>query len=77
MPTPRKGYYNAEGKRLPSVTTVIGKWKDSIEGLLGWANKCGMEGKHHRDVSGDAADSGTLTHLMVEKWIEKNWKKKS
>lgn len=40
----RRGYYDANGKRLPSVTTVIGAtlgW--SKDGLVGWAYRKGVE----------------------------------
>lgn len=72
----RRNYKNAEGQRLPGVTTVIGQnlgWNK--EPLLIWANKMGQEGKHHRDVSEKAADTGTIAHAMVEAELkEQDWK---
>ena len=65
MPTPREGYYAADGKRVPGVTTVIGRFKDS-GGLIHWAWNEGKEGRDYRDTSGKAADIGTLAHAFVE-----------
>lgn len=38
MPTPKQGYYTEAGKRVPSVTTVISRFKDS-GALIHWANQ--------------------------------------
>lgn len=38
MPTPAKGYYTADGQRVPSVTTILSRFKDS-GALLWWANR--------------------------------------
>lgn len=66
MARPSGGYYNAAGKRVPGVTTITGCWKPSVEGLLVWANKLGLEGKNHREARDEAASIGTLVHDMVE-----------
>ena len=59
--------YKIDGKRVPSVTTVISNCKiGGIEPLLFWANRCGLEGKNHREVSDKAADAGTCAHAMIE-----------
>lgn len=42
MGTPKGGYFNNAGVKLPSVTTVLGRFKDS-GGLLFWAYKTGRE----------------------------------
>lgn len=79
MATPKDGYRNAAGDRIPGTTTVIGRFKDS-GGLIQWAYKQGREhgdlsarGKdaprHLYDVSGKAADIGTAAHSMVEAHI--------
>ena len=69
MGRPANGYY-MDGKRIPSVTTVISNCKiGGIEPLLSWANRMGMEGKHHRQESSKAADAGTCAHDMIEAWI--------
>ncbi|MGD0497553.1 MAG: PD-(D/E)XK nuclease family protein [Bryobacteraceae bacterium] len=67
MPTPRKGYW-LDGKRLPSVTTVLSRFKES-GGLIHWAWTLGTEGKDYRDVKQAAADAGTCAHDMVECFI--------
>lgn len=59
--------YKVDGQRVPSVTTIISNCKlGGIEPLLIWANKCGQEGKSHRDVGNQAADAGTCAHDMIE-----------
>lgn len=74
--------HRVDGKRVPSVTTVTGRFKDS-GGLIFWANavglgdrdcddqepckKCGLRaGKNHRDVVKKAADIGDLGHDYIE-----------
>ncbi len=72
MATPRKGYWlEIDGKntRLPSVTTVLGRFKES-GGLMQWAFKQGQEGKASLYEERDkAAECGTLAHEMVELYI--------
>ncbi len=38
MPTPREGYYLKDGTRVPSVTTILGRYKDA-GGLINWSWK--------------------------------------
>jgi hypothetical protein len=38
MPTPKKGYYTQKGERVPGVTTILGRFKDS-GALIHWANQ--------------------------------------
>lgn len=59
-------YYNQSGKRLPSVTTVIGKLGLNKRVLMHWAWKMGTEGKDYRKVTDEAANIGTIAHAMVE-----------
>lgn len=69
MPTAKNGYYLADGKtRVPSVTTVIGRFKES-GGLIHWAWWLGKEGKDYRQERDNAAEAGTLAHAAVEAWI--------
>ena len=73
MATPSEGYKNAEGKRIPGTTTIIGRFKDS-GGLLYWAfeqGKLAQQGKIQKlyDKAEEAAAIGTLAHEMVEKFI--------
>lgn len=70
MPTQAKGYFLNNGDRVPSVTTVLGRFKES-GGLIHWAWKLGMEGKDYRQVRDAAADAGTLAHAAVDDWIHK------
>ena len=66
MPTPRKGYYLADGTtRVPSVTTITGRFKDS-GGLIYWAWQQGVDGKDFREERDKAAEAGSLSHAMVE-----------
>lgn len=79
MPTPKQGYRLADGTKVPSVTTILSRFKES-GGLMKWAYSTGRE--HGRlealgqdaptglyDVSGKAADIGTAAHAMVEAHI--------
>ena len=68
MPTPKKGYHLSDGTRIPSVTTIINRYKDS-GGLIWWAWNEGIEGRDYRDTRDKAADAGTLAHEMVEDWL--------
>src|SRR5512139_183267 len=74
MPTPLKGYY-LNGTRIPSTSTIIGRFKDS-SGLMPWAFNQGMKrglageatAKLYDDTS--AVDIGTAAHAMVEARIK-------
>lgn len=68
MPTAKGGYYLANGDRVPSVTTVIGRFKNAGP-LMWWAWDCGMKGIDYRDAAQRAADAGTLAHAAVEAWV--------
>lgn len=68
MATPKAGYKNAEGKRIPGTTTIIGRFKDS-GGLIQWAYNQGKDGKTLYEERDKAAECGTLAHEMVEKFI--------
>jgi hypothetical protein len=68
MPTQKGGYYLKSGERVPSVTMVIGRFKEA-GGLIHWAWKLGKEGKDYREVRDQAADAGTMAHAAMEAWI--------
>lgn len=72
MATPRQGYWLViDGKktRLPSVTTILSRFKES-GGLLHWAFKQGQEGASHLyEKRDEAAECGTLAHEMVEHYV--------
>ena len=61
-------YKLASGERVPSVTTIIGRFKEA-GGLIHWAWTLGKEGKDYREERDRAADAGTLAHLAVESYI--------
>lgn len=65
MARPKGGYYLKDGTRVPSVTTIIGRFKDA-GGLVHWAWKLGMEGRDYREERDAAAAAGTLAHTMLE-----------
>jgi hypothetical protein len=70
MPTPRKGYFTADGSKVPSVTTILSRWKES-GGLMQWAFQQGQAGKSHLyEEAEKAADIGTCAHAMVEMHIK-------
>ncbi len=67
---PTSGYRNAAGERVPGVTTIIGRFKDS-GALLHWAfaqGRLAEQGKIDSlyDNRDKAADAGTLAHDMIE-----------
>jgi len=69
MPTQKAGYYLKDGTRVPSVTTVLGRFKEAGP-LMMWAWRCGKDGKDFREERDKAADSGTLAHAAVEAWVK-------
>ena len=66
----REIYKDSEGNRLPSVTTILSRFKDS-GGLLYWANQQGLAGKTLDEARMPAASAGTLAHDMVEASLNK------
>jgi hypothetical protein len=72
VPNPKTGHftYKINGKRVPSVTTVISGnlgWNTRI--LMAWQAKLFRAGKDPENVSKDACDVGTLVHEMIEHHI--------
>jgi hypothetical protein len=66
MARPYVGYKNAAGEKIPGVTTIIGRFKES-GGLLHWAFKQGQSGAPSLYAERDkAAESGTLAHDLIE-----------
>lgn len=65
MPHPKAGYHTKDGARVPGVTTIVSRWKES-GGLLHWAWECGMQGIDINKVRDDAADAGTCCHEMID-----------
>lgn len=73
MPHPKGGYKTRDGKKVPGVTTIIGRFKDS-GALLWWAFEQGQAAERGEinslyDKRDEAAEAGTLAHLMVENYI--------
>ena len=63
-------YKLQDGTTVPSVTTVLGRFKDAGP-LMHWAWRCGVDGKDFRKVRDEAADAGTLAHGAVEAWVKR------
>ena len=61
---PTQIYKTKDGKRVPSVTTITGRFKES-GGLIWWAWDLGIQGIDYRKVRDSAADAGTLAHAMI------------
>jgi predicted RecB family nuclease len=60
-----EAYKTADGKRVPSVTTILSRFKDS-GGLLYWANNQGLDGKTLAEARKAPLDTGSLVHRMIE-----------
>lgn len=60
----KKGYYAADGKRIPSVTTVLGDVLDK-PALRRWAWNLGMKGIDIDSYVDDLAEVGKLAHRMI------------
>lgn len=69
MATQKGGYY-LDGERLPSVTTILSRFKES-GALLYWAWNEGREGRDYRETRDKAADAGSAAHEMVQCWKTK------
>lgn len=70
MGTQKNGYYLKNGSRVPSVTTVLGRFKDAGP-LMYWSWDCGMKGLDYRALRDQAADAGTMAHAAVEAWVKR------
>jgi len=73
VPHPKQGYRTKDNKKVPGVTTIIGRFKDS-GGLLWWAfaqGKLAEQGVINSlyDKRDEAAYAGTLAHSLVEAHI--------
>lgn len=63
-----KPYKTKDGTRVPSVTTVLSRFKQ-CDGLMAWAFQQGVDGKDFRESRDEAAGAGTLAHLMIEQYL--------
>ena len=66
MPT---GDYILKDKKLPSVTTIIGRFKNAT-GLIIWSNQLGLKGLNYFDELKKAGDTGTSLHDLAELHIK-------
>lgn len=57
-------YKNADGKRLPGVTTIV-SLLDKPQ-LKAWANRLGLQGIDLNSYMDDLASVGTLAHEMIQ-----------
>ena len=62
-------YKTQDGKRVPSVTTILGILNKPA--LLQWAWQCGVDGLDYRTVRDTAGDIGTLAHYMILSHLRK------
>ncbi len=88
MSRPKPYYATVDGKkvRVPSVTTITGRFKDS-GALIYWANQVGLgekacdeqeqcrtcgrkPGKMHRDAMNVAAGIGTYAHALIDNFVK-------
>jgi hypothetical protein len=63
-----KAYKTADGKRVPSVSTITGRFKES-GGLVHWAWQLGIDGIDYRAARDKAADVGHLVHERIDAYI--------
>jgi hypothetical protein len=70
MATPRQGYFTSDGLKVPSVTTIIGRFKES-GALIRWAFKQGEMGVPLYEKRDAAGDVGTYVHKQIE-WFLAN-----
>lgn len=79
MGRPTSGYYTKSGKRVPSVTEILSKFK-SADGLVGWAFKKGFESgvasqkglpapRSAYAEKEQAAQAGQIAHDKIECFI--------
>ena len=69
MGTLKGGYHLKDNTRIPSVTTILGRFKNAGP-LMHWAWTCGRDGKDYRQERDTAASIGTQAHDAVEHWIK-------
>ncbi len=65
LTTGRVPYKTSDGITVPSVTTVISRFKES-GALVHWAWQQGIDGKDYRKTRDNAASIGTIAHAMME-----------
>ena len=68
MATPKRGYFTADGLKIPSVTTILGRFKES-GALIRWAYNQGVMGVELYEKRDAAADVGTYVHSLIESFL--------
>jgi hypothetical protein len=68
MATPKKGYFTSDGVKIPGVTTILGRFKES-GGLLRWAYQQGLDGVELYEKRDAAADVGSYVHAQIETFL--------
>lgn len=68
MATPKAGYFTEDGLKVPSVTTILGRFKES-GGLIRWAYQQGVKGIELYEKRDSAADVGTFVHTLIEAFL--------
>jgi hypothetical protein len=61
-------YKDNDGKRVPSVTTILNQWGIKTEPLKWWAYKRGEAGIPMYEK--EEADVGTLAHMMIDSKVK-------
>lgn len=61
-------YRTVDGERVPGVTTVLSRFKDS-GGLIRWAWKMGRDGKDLDEARDSAASIGSIVHDAIEAFL--------
>ena len=61
--------YKLKNKVVPSVTTILSRFKNST-GLIIWANNLGLEGKKYHNELNKAANIGSDLHELAQLHIE-------
>ncbi len=61
-------YISANGKKLPSVTTILGIINKPF--LVKWANKMGLQGINVEEYNRGITGIGTLAHARIQAFLE-------
>lgn len=63
-------YKNAERKRVPGVTTIVGElgWNKRV--LIKWSNNLGLKGEDSDKFRDDKADIGVLGHAIITEGLQ-------
>lgn len=78
IPIPGKNstYVNSNGVPVPRVTEIISSMIHS-DTLMYWANNLGFKKQRYRDVLNQAAESGSMAHACIEKFLKEKFETES